>query len=133
MFNGGVDPEDFGMLPPAMINALEANNDTDTAAVEATKPAFLTALDWVHTLMSSGQALATVRPLTVNSVIEYKPRLVFKGAQHDQPAGRDEQGPVGVPAIPVVRQHFRRAVLCGDDGCDACLGCDEESAGPHAL
>lgn len=89
----GSDPGDFGMLPPALLSALDANGQVLTTQVRQSVPAGLKAMTWINNTMSTGQALATTCPLSVQNVVEYQPRLVFAGdgtAAHPNRYNRDE-------------------------------------------
>jgi hypothetical protein len=50
-----------------------------TDQVRQQEPLNFKALTWIESTMSAGQTLAATRPLTVQDLVEYKPRLVFAG------------------------------------------------------
>ncbi len=73
------DPYGLGLLPQALLTALDQNGDVLTDQARQTIPTGLLAMARINTLMSRGQSLDVTRPLSVQDVVEYQPRLVFAG------------------------------------------------------
>ena len=73
------DPLSFGMLPQSFYRALDASDFQLTEAVRATVPAEFTGLAWMRTQMEKGEVIAAPRPLRVDELVEYQPRLALAG------------------------------------------------------
>lgn len=79
LFSTAFDDFSIGLLPNSFYKALDASNYQLTPEVRKTVPVGWTATKWITDLMKTGEPLDITRALTVTSVVEHKPRLVFKG------------------------------------------------------
>lgn len=92
-FSLGVDQGGFGMLPQALLTALNTSGGAITPAVQQAIPLGLKAMTWINSTMSDSKPLDSTCALTVNDLVEYKPRLVFAGdgtAAHPDKWNRDQ-------------------------------------------
>ncbi|MGI4788742.1 MAG: hypothetical protein ACRYFS_07815 [Janthinobacterium lividum] len=92
LYQLGADPYSFGIFPARFFAALDASKDTMTAAVRETIPQGIAGLTWLASQMDSAQKITAPRPLKVEDLVEYKPRLVMKGdgtAAHPDRWNRD--------------------------------------------
>jgi len=69
----------LGMIPTHFYEALETADFALTDAVRARRGPQLAALGRAVRVMRRGRAMAEARPLTVDRLVEEKPRLVFRG------------------------------------------------------
>lgn len=79
LFALGADPYTFGMFPTRFYAALDASNGVLTPAVRAMIPEGYGGLAWLMKQMDGAEQLAAPRPLKVADVVEYKPRLIWRG------------------------------------------------------
>ncbi len=92
LFSTAFDDFSIGLLPQAFYKALDANNYQLNEAVRQTVPQGWWATKWVTDLMKTSASLDATRPLRVDELVEYTPRLVFKGdgtAAHPSKYHRD--------------------------------------------
>ena len=74
------EPDTFlGMIPTAFFDALKAADYALTDEVRARRGLQLEAVGRAVRLMREGEEMAEARPLTVDRLVEEKPRLVFRG------------------------------------------------------
>lgn len=93
LFNLTADPENYGLVTPDLLQALDQNGDVLNNNVRQVEPPGLKAMTWINSTMSAGQPLDATCALKVNDLIEYKPRLVFAGdgsAAHPNKWNRDQ-------------------------------------------
>jgi hypothetical protein len=84
---------DSGVLPDAFFRELALADYKLTARVRKHTGAQLSAVKNTTRLMAQGKSIATPRPLKVEKIVEYEPRLVFKGlgtAEHPDRYNRDD-------------------------------------------
>jgi hypothetical protein len=79
VFAPGDPPYGINMLTPPSYAALDKSGGKLTPEVRATVPAAYQGLGWLTRQMETGAALAAPRPLRVDDLVEYKPRLMFAG------------------------------------------------------
>ena len=79
LFSLQPDPYSLGVVPPAVYAALDKSNDALTPEVRAVVPPEWKGMAWLTKIMDGGEKLAAPRPLRVDKLVEYKPRLVFAG------------------------------------------------------
>ncbi|MBV9468439.1 MAG: hypothetical protein JO316_15805 [Abitibacteriaceae bacterium] len=79
LFSLQPDPYSLGVMPPSVYAALDKSNDVLTPEVRAVVPPEFKGMSWLARVMADGENLAAPRPLQVEKLVEYKPRLVFAG------------------------------------------------------
>ncbi len=84
IFSPQADVSGIGLLPPAFYTALDKNEFKLNDDVRKTIPPEFLGLQQFMKLADSGEKLVAPRALTVQELVEYKPRLVFAGK--DTPA-----------------------------------------------
>ncbi|TDF99685.1 PA14 domain-containing protein [Paenibacillus piri] len=83
----------FAFIPESFYAKLKEDNYVLTDAVRAEAGSQVAALAALTRLMKTGEPVSTPRPLKVDKLVEYKPRLVFEGdgtAAHPTVYHRDE-------------------------------------------
>ena len=92
MFAPGDPPYNIGMFSPLFFKALEKSDGKLTPEVRALVPSFYKGLAWLTKQMEASTPLAAPRPLRVDALTEYKPRLMIPGKgtpQHPHRYNRD--------------------------------------------
>jgi len=92
MFAPADGPYNIGMFSPLYFAALEKSGGKITPEVSAQIPSVYKGLEWISKRMEAGEKLDAPRPLRVDELVEYKPRLVFAGdgtAKHPSRFNRD--------------------------------------------
>ena len=69
----------FGFFEPPFDQALAAAKGQLTGGVRKQVPGYMTGLGWIEKQMESGEPIAATRPLRVDELWEYKPRLMYAG------------------------------------------------------
>ncbi len=72
----------FGMFPPAFYDAIDKAGNKITPAVRAAEPPEWKGMTWITRQIETGSQpdiQPAPRPLRVDGIVEYKPRLVFAG------------------------------------------------------
>lgn len=86
------NPLSLGMLPASFFAALDQSGGMLTAEARALLPPEFEGMAWLTRAMAQGEPLDAPRPLRVDALVEYKPRLVFAGdgtAAHPHQWNRD--------------------------------------------
>lgn len=79
IFAPGGDDRSLSMFSPRFFTALDKSDGRLTADVRETLPSVYQGLGWISKQMESGEAISAPRPLRVDELVEYKPRLLYAG------------------------------------------------------
>ncbi len=101
---------EFGMLPEAFFRALARTGGRLTPEVRAAIGPQLAAAGRTDRLLGSGRELAATRALTVEKLVEFKPRLVFRG--NGTPEAPDRYHRDDFVVLPYQLDQDRYAIGC---------------------